>query len=284
MMLSNLDKPLPLCVDLDGTLLRTDVTQESLLLILLKKPHFIFKILWWFIQGRAVLKQRLADYVVPVPSKLPLNYIFLEYLEEEKQKGVSLYLVTAADQAPAQAIANYLGLFDEVFASDGHTNLRHEAKGNFLVHRFGEKGFIYAGNSHDDLMVWRYAAKAIAVNTPLNVKAILNRMAMPVHFIQDGHFSWLKMVHIFNKRISSVALLLMFFIDWTVGAFFLSSLSLIRLIRTMLFLRTDRVQPLTSLRVDLLLGHMPLGRAWLGAGVLAAIMIYSLKGMIHFFM
>lgn len=276
MMLVRGAPSLPLCVDLDGTLIRTDITQESLLLALLKKPWIIFLLPFWLLQGRAYLKRCLADIVVPFPSRLPLNYDFLAYLEEAHQRGVPLYLVTAADRKPAKAIATYLGIFDEVFASDGNTNLRSEAKGNFLVHRFGEKGFIYAGNSHDDLMVWRYAAQAIAVNAPLNVRAILKRMAMPVSFIQDGDFSWHKMLSLFSLPVVGVSLGLLFFFDWPWGVLVFCLLSLGRLGRTMSFLRVEQVQPLTNLRVHLLLGHIPLSRAWMVMGGLAAGLVYSL--------
>lgn len=269
--------PLPLCVDLDGTLLRTDVTQESILLLLWEKPWLIFALAWWVLQGRSYLKKRLADLVMPVPSRLPLNYTLLSMLEQEKEHGTPLYLVTAANIHVAQRVADYVGIFDDVFASDSQTNLRGEAKGNFLAHRFGEKGYIYAGNSSDDLLVWRYAAKAIAINAPFNVRAILKRMAIPVIFLKDGEFSWLKIFSLFSPIALTISIITVFFKGLPWAFFILCVWSLARLMHTLYHLRKDTVQPLTDLRVHLLLGHISLPRAWSLIGLLFLGMLIALK-------
>jgi phosphoserine phosphatase len=268
---------LPLCVDLDGTLLRTDVTQESIFLLLWEKPWLFFALAWWLLKGRAYLKKRLADLVMPVPSRLPINYALLSLLEEEKEKGTPLYLVSAANYKVVRAIADYMGIFDDVFASDQTTNLRGEAKGNFLVHRFGERGYIYAGNSRDDLLVWRYAFKAIAVNTPFNVRAILKRMSLPVEFIKDGEFSWLKMLSLFSPLSLVISLSIGMLFGWHWGLFILCVWSFTRLLHTLFHLRKDTIQSLTNLRIHLLLGHIPLSRAWALLSLLALGIIISLK-------
>ena len=71
--------------------------------------------------------------------------------------GRKLVLATAADQRVAQAVADFLDLFDEVIASDGERNLKGEAKAAALVARFGMRGFSYVGNDSCDLAVWRAA-------------------------------------------------------------------------------------------------------------------------------
>lgn len=73
-------------------------------------------------------------------------------------------LCTATDATIAQAIADHLGLFDEVIASDGSTNVAGAHKAQALRERFGQGGFDYAGNAAPDLPVWAQARKAIVVN------------------------------------------------------------------------------------------------------------------------
>ncbi len=154
----------PLVVDLDGTVIRTDMMWDSLALLLRRNPLAIFQILFWWWRGRALLKQKLVARVQVDPATLPYHTPFLDWLRKEKSSGRKIILATASDIQMARPVADHLGLFDEVLASDGKTNLRRENKRLALVKKFGERGFDYAGNSKDDLMVWRSARMAIVVN------------------------------------------------------------------------------------------------------------------------
>jgi len=69
----------------------------------------------------------------------------------------------------ARPIANHVGLFDDVMASDGKINLRNAAKRHALTARFGERGYDYAGNSNDDLGVWPGTREAVVVNAPASL-------------------------------------------------------------------------------------------------------------------
>lgn len=161
---------LPLAVDLDGTLIRTDLMWESLARWLRRNPFAIFPILFWWSRGRAALKHQLAARVQIDPATLPYHDRFLDWLRKEKAAGRRLVLATASDLQMAQPVANHVGVFDEVMASDGMTNLRRENKRRALVKKFGERGFDYAGNSPDDLTVWRSARKAVVVNAAAAVQ------------------------------------------------------------------------------------------------------------------
>jgi phosphoserine phosphatase len=163
------DQTIPLAVDLDGTLIRTDMMQESALCRLRAAPLAALRWPLWLTCGRAYFKQRLAEGYTFDPAALPYNGPLLEWLQEQRQTGRRLVLCTASDQTLARAIADHLGLFDEVMASNGVTNLRAEAKAAALVERFGARGFDYAGNSKDDCAVWRQARYAIVVNASARV-------------------------------------------------------------------------------------------------------------------
>jgi 4-hydroxybenzoate polyprenyltransferase len=90
-------------------------------------------------------------------------------MERQRALGRWIVLCTAADRSVAQAVADYLGVFDEVMASDGVENLRGRRKADALCRRFGERSFIYAGNDATDHQVWQRAAGAVLVNTPTAV-------------------------------------------------------------------------------------------------------------------
>jgi len=179
--------PPPLVVDLDGTLIKTDLLWESLARLLRQNPFQLFPILfWWTTRGRAFLKRQLAARVTIDPATLPFNQPFLAFLREQKKSGRKLILATASDREMALPVANYLGLFDEVLGSDGKTNLRGANKLKALTEKFGERGFDYAGNSVPDLAIWRGAREAIVVNAS---RALLNQAAQCARtgptFIED---------------------------------------------------------------------------------------------------
>lgn len=160
------EKALPLAVDLDGTLIKTDVFYETFVLFLKQHPFKAIKMLLWWLKARAYLKKRLAESVNLDPAWLPYNEKFLVYLKQEYLNGRKIILATAADQKIALAISDYLGIFDDVLASDGVTNLKSYAKAKKLIGLYGEEGFVYAGNARADLPVWAAAKAAIVVNAP----------------------------------------------------------------------------------------------------------------------
>lgn len=155
---------IPLCVDLDQTLIRTDLIIDTMMLYLIKNPLNFIHIILWLLKGTAYLKNRLASSVKLDVKSLPYNNELLEFLKQEKARGRKLVLATAADMQIAQAIASHIGLFDEVLASDGKTNLKGTKKLELLREKYGENGFDYAGDAYVDLEIWEHANSAIAIN------------------------------------------------------------------------------------------------------------------------
>lgn len=153
----------PVCVDLDGTLIKTDTLWESLILLLKRWPWQLPLVLWWLLRGKAHLKRALACRVIPDPSVLPYRPQVLEFLEREKEAGKPLFLTTAADERVAQAVAAHLGLFDRVIASDGRSNCAGTAKLRAIRKLLGSRGFTYLGDSTADLPLWEAASQAYLV-------------------------------------------------------------------------------------------------------------------------
>ena len=164
----------PLCVDLDGTLVRSDTLFECLLAVGLSRSlmHGLRQLAS---SGRAAFKQSIVHAAALDPALLPYNEELLAYLRDQKAAGRRLVLATAADAGMARAVADHLQLFDEIVASDGVENLKGAAKASALVRRFGSNGFTYAGDSRADLAVWAAARSGITVNAPASVAAAARR-------------------------------------------------------------------------------------------------------------
>jgi 4-hydroxybenzoate polyprenyltransferase len=154
----------PLCVDLDGTLLHIDTLQESAFAAAFDDWRVLFRLPGWLVEGKAKLKAELAKRWRFDPATLPYNADLLQYMRAQHEGGRHLVLCTAADRSIAEQVAEYLGLFDEVIASDGETNLRGGSKAEALRRRFGAGGFAYAGNDAADFPVWDSASEAVVVN------------------------------------------------------------------------------------------------------------------------
>jgi 4-hydroxybenzoate polyprenyltransferase len=158
--------PVPLCVDLDGTLLRVDTLHESLVQFLRKHFWKCWQLPLWLARGRAYLKKQLALAAPPDIARLPATEDFVEFLREENSRGRKLILATGADESVAKQAARHFGIFGEVLASDGVTNLTGRRKMERLIEKFGAGNFDYAGNSATDQAIWRVARKSLFVNAP----------------------------------------------------------------------------------------------------------------------
>jgi 4-hydroxybenzoate polyprenyltransferase len=155
----------PLVVDLDGTLLRTDSLIESIFVLARAQPSSVFKLPLWLIKGRAHLKQQLAAAATLDAHWLPYRSDLLAFLREQKRLGRALILATAADDKVAREINAELCLFDQIFASDGAVNLSGERKRDRLVAALGLKGFDYIGNDTRDESVWRAARRVLLTSS-----------------------------------------------------------------------------------------------------------------------
>lgn len=154
----------PLCVDLDGTLIATDALWESFLLLLKAKPYAVPAVPLWLLGGKANLKQRLADRVLPNAAALPYREPVLELVKQAKSEGRLVWLVTASEQRIADRVGTHLALFDEVFGTSADLNLKGANKAKFLTDRFGEGAFDYIGDTDADFPLWKASGRALVAN------------------------------------------------------------------------------------------------------------------------
>jgi 4-hydroxybenzoate polyprenyltransferase len=165
----------PLCVDLDGTLVKSDTLIDSLMVLARRHPAAFLQTPLWAIKGKAYLKSQVASRVTLDAAHLPYNRPLLTYLRDEHAAGRKLYLATGADSVLAWKIAAHLGIFEDVMASDGALNLIGHNKLQHLEQRFAADGFDYVGNALPDLPLLRGAGQAMVANPDLRLKSALAR-------------------------------------------------------------------------------------------------------------
>lgn len=153
---------IPLCVDLDGTLVHTDLLHESALALLRRDPLYLVRLPLWLLRGKAHLKHEIARRAQPDVALLPYDARVLALLREAGDRR--RVLCSASDQRLVDAVAAHVGGFDLALGSDGRTNLAGPRKAAALVGRFGERGFDYVGNAAPDFAVWAHAREAIVAN------------------------------------------------------------------------------------------------------------------------
>ncbi len=175
-----------LVVDLDGTLLKTDLLLESFLALIKQQPGCLLRLPVWLMKGRAYLKHQIASRISLDFSSLPYREEVVECLQTERAEGRTIVLASASDRKLVQQVADHLKLFDMVLASDGTTNLSAESKRARLVSEFGEKGFDYVGNDRNDLTVWASARAAMVVNPSRALRSRVTKLVKIERVFEDG--------------------------------------------------------------------------------------------------
>lgn len=155
------DKQKVLAVDLDGTLLRSDLLYESACYKLSISFFYLFKIIKHLFAGKANLKARLAEGFEFDPALLPFRQPIVDFVERRRNAGAHTVLISASNQQLVSKIGEFLGCFDEAFGSDDKINLKGLKKANFLVDKYGVNGFDYIGDSIADIPVWKEADKVL---------------------------------------------------------------------------------------------------------------------------
>ena len=161
---------IPLCIDLDGTLISGDLLLESLLLLIKRNPLYLFLMPFWLLRGKAALKAEIAKRVMLNPAALPYNEVFCTWINEQKASGRPLWLCTASNHRLADKIASHLGIFDGVISSTDTENMSGRNKAKQLVDKFGARMFDYCGNHQVDLAIWRVSQGAIMVNASASLE------------------------------------------------------------------------------------------------------------------
>lgn len=164
----------PLVVDMDGTLLATDMLYESLCWAAGNSFLSLPRVPFWVMKGKAHFKAKMADLGGPPVDDVPLNQECLDLIAAARARGAKVVLASASNERIVKAVAERLGLFDEWYGSSASRNLSGKEKADLLVAKFGLKGFDYAGDSSADHAVWAVANRAYSFGASGRVRRALD--------------------------------------------------------------------------------------------------------------
>jgi hypothetical protein len=179
---------IPLCVDLDGSLVNKDLFLNAYI-DLLKQNFFANALLLmtWPLNGGAAFKARVGAKVIIDFAAVKFNQELIEFLQGEKAQGRQIILVTANDSNIARQVADHLGLFNDVMSSDGVINLKGVTKARALTDRYGQGGFDYVGNDYCDIPVWEQGRKVYVVaKNPQFISHVSSKIQIEKVFNQPG--------------------------------------------------------------------------------------------------
>ncbi len=250
-----------LAVDLDGTLLRSDMLHESFWSAFSRDWRTPFAAAQNLSEGRAALKSHLAEAADIDVTTLPYDTGVIDYVRAWRDKGGKAALVTASNQDLADRIAAHLDIFDAVHGSDAAHNLKGPNKAAFLTETFGPRGYAYMGDTDADLPVWKGAARAITVNAPPALQKQVDAMDGEVEHLSTVTASakpyikalrphqWLKNVLVFLPMLAGHQLGAITFLQ-SILAFIIFSVvaSSVYVLNDLLDLKADRAHPRKCLR------------------------------------
>jgi 4-hydroxybenzoate polyprenyltransferase/phosphoserine phosphatase len=185
-----MQRDFPIFVDMDGTLIKSDIAQE-LLIQSVKKWHDLKKLASLALQGRSHIKDFLARSNSFEPANLPLNSEVIDYLRAEKAKGRKVILATASDQLIAEKVAKEVGLFDDIIASTPGYNLKGRKKLEAIQKYVSGSDFEYLGDSSADIPIWKEAEAAGFVNASVKPESMVEDTAK-VSLVVNNQVHWLK--------------------------------------------------------------------------------------------
>jgi 4-hydroxybenzoate polyprenyltransferase len=157
-----LSESYPLCLDLDHSLLRTDLLYESFISAIKNNPLCTFGLIYSLFRGRASLKSYLAKRAIIDLKLLPKNHLIEDFAKIES-KSRRVYLVTATNEKLAQEFTKLNPWIYDFLSSNETSNLKGSVKRDLLISKFGIGNFDYLGDSNSDLAIWSVARRSYIV-------------------------------------------------------------------------------------------------------------------------
>ena len=155
-----------LAVDLDNTLIKTDMIFIGLKFLFFKKAYLFPKLLLLLVfKGKTYAKKFLYDNTQFSLSDIPFNESVIDFIKKNKKCYMSTLLISGSYYEYVNYIADYLKIFDYRVGTTLHYNMISMNKVNYIRNNFDDIAFDYIGDSIKDIPIWLEARKTYVVNS-----------------------------------------------------------------------------------------------------------------------
>jgi len=269
-----------LVVDMDGTLVKSDILAEWTIKLAITRPHVLIKLMLSNLT-LSEKKVEIAKRFEYQPHLQPLDPRTIDLISEYKEKGAKIVLATASVGQTALPLAATLDVFDDVHFTES-ANLKGKEKANLLIDLYGAGNFDYVGDSKADFPIWDAANSGYFAGNAGTWRHVRRKFQGKVHPLASERDStlwirqmrlnhWVKNLLVFLPAVLAfetntadwVALALMFF---SIG-FMASSLYILN---DLLDLDSDRMHEVKRKR-PMAAGDLAVSRGIVGFLVLAGI-------------
>ena len=164
-----------LFVDLDGTLIKEDLSYLAFMDYLKKKPFkTLYHLIIFLFKGKPYLKEIIStDFRVPIES-LTFNKSALDYVRSIKNRHRVVYLISGSHQILVDQFQNHLKIFFEAFGTNKKFNMVGQNKVQFINEKLNINDFDYIGNNKKDLPVWNHCKRIIYTNVSDQLRIVIN--------------------------------------------------------------------------------------------------------------
>ena len=169
----------PLFVDLDGTLIKEDLSHEAFFTIFKKSPiKCIFYLFIFIFLGRPYLKAKISIKFEVDLSKLKINQHCIDYIKKAKDNHRLIYLISGSHQLLVDQVKNQINLFHDCFGTHENFNMIGKNKIQFINNKLNIYDFDYIGNSKQDLPIWEFNKKVIYTNASKKLEKKIKKLNM----------------------------------------------------------------------------------------------------------
>ncbi|MGJ8559760.1 MAG: UbiA family prenyltransferase [Litorimonas sp.] len=176
----------PLILDVDGTLLKSDLTHEMILAAVMRDPG---KALHYARVGTHDKPQMKQEMIARIGDRLdtdvaPLEPKIVALAEQAVADGREVHLCSGSEQSLVDRLGARLDFITECFGTSPTYNMTSKNKASFLSERFPD-GFDYAGNSTQDFKVWEAAHSAYGMRPPRGTKQTRTAAGKAVTILEE---------------------------------------------------------------------------------------------------
>jgi hypothetical protein len=165
-----------LAVDLDHTLIKTDMILVGIKYLILHKIYLLPVLAFiLFTRGKPSAKKYLYDNTEVSIKELPFNDSVIDFINENCKKYTHIILISGSYYKYVNSIADYLKIFDSSIGTSITINMISSNKTNYLKNNFDNFVFDYIGDSKKDIPIWEESRKAFVVDRK-NITKYLNHI------------------------------------------------------------------------------------------------------------